>query len=202
MNTSSTHQKKPISLGIVIVIVLIAVMIGIFVWKTQFKNSYKTSSKTSQTSIETKGLINYILKTNHPQTILEIEPSDLTSQIHDYCKDYNEKNYAALENQNPRMAILTVGNYIHKSYAPLANKDWHHMKINHDESISRLVRSSDGWNLVVLPSHRLRDIVDARKHANVVIIRNASKNNQHLQKIIQKYKTATFVEPDAYLLTN
>lgn len=202
MNSSipSSTPKKPISLGFIMIVLLIIVIIGFVLWKTSPSSSFKKSS--SKTSIETKGLLDYILKTNSPKTILEIEPSDLSSQLHEYCKDYNDKNYAALESENPRSSILTVGNYIHKTYAPLINQKWHYIKSANDESISRLVRSSDGWDFMILPASRLRDIVDARKHAHIVMIRNASKNNQHLQKILKKYKTVTFVEPDSYLLSN
>ena len=153
------------------------------------KQKYKSNATSNQ--------LLYSIGNNFPENqqihILDVNPSPFTMVLN-------------VLSQNPNVEIVTLGTRPsdllkirnHKNFISNAQ---HHLKMmGNDEDISRFVRSENGWDIMVVDASRIRDIVDARNHAQIVFVYKASLSDPQLQKAISKYSYQRFVEPDIYIL--
>lgn len=124
-------------------------------------------------------------------SIIEFGASEsLTPMFHELCRQKGRP-------------ILTVDQsaWSKTKFANLYSQEWHPFRIVNPEQRSRLARSADGWGIAIISARDTRNIVDLRRHADVVMITDMGMFDNP-KKIGAAYKYRYYFAPDVMLLSD
>lgn len=164
-------------------IVIIAVVV--FVTSIVFYNMYQKKG----TGLGTAGSLVMSFQTR--PSVIEFGASEsITPMFHELCR----------QKGRPILTVDKTG-WSKKQFANLYAQEWHPFRVVNDEQMSRLARSADGWGIAIIPAKQKRNIIDLRRHADVVMVVQKGMLDS-VQSIGGTYKYKYCFAPDIVLLSD